>query len=94
MLWTGLAPIQRGKQAARWDSWRQSGISHCSCCQHRGSEAFRSGRDFSARVELSAHVLGKRGGGFSRKILGGRILPLAANVYREAVAGPRRGPLL
>src|ERR1700730_8725941 len=30
------------------------------------------------------------------KFLGGRILPLAANVYREggAVRGPRRGPLL
>ena len=48
------------------------------------------------RVELSAHVLRKGALGSREKFLGGRILPLAANVYREvgAVAGPRRAPLL
>ena len=57
---------------------------------------FRSGQDFSARVELSAHVLRKGAVGSRENFLGGRILPLAANVYREvgAVAGPRRAALL
>jgi transposase len=59
MLWTGLAPI--GEASRRLDEI--PGVSPALATALVASIAdpkvFRSGRDFSARVELSAHVLRK-----------------------------------